>query len=208
MKNKIELITQNIFSVFLENDIVSEVPEFLAYLAQHARELKPSAVVSVFFSLFEDRDQKNIIKKHIKDDLGIDEVIFENKSEYKNPTDMSISGVLPSLGGHKNTRLERTAYEFFCALVSGGYLKDLEIIIKSLEHLYKNYLDEVQVTVVTDTMYGPELEKAIGNFCAKNVKAKHAVVKQIIDKNNKGGVKIKWRDFVCDATYLEVLKGF
>ena len=208
MKNNLEHITQNLFAVFVANHHVDDLPDFLQYLSKHSHELKPSAVVSVSAALMDDHDQKNTIKKHIKEDLGIDEVIFEENKEYKNLTDISIAGVLPPLGGNKNTRAERTAYEFFCALVSGGYLKDVSAIIKNLEHLYKNYLDEVQVTVVTDIPYGPELEKAIGTFCAHSVQAKHAVVKQIIDKNTKGGVKIKWRDFVCDATYLEVLKGF
>lgn len=206
-KHSVETISETLFSLFEKTNRVGEIPEFLEFLQKHASHLKPSVEVSVSGEILGDESIKHGISKQIKESLGIHEVSFV-KREDGDTREISILGSIPPFSSARQSMLESTAYKFFSFLVEKGLLNEIDSVVKKMTALYDKYVDEVEVTVTSDVPYSHELEKKISDFCVSYVGAKRAVVTQVLDKNQTGGFKVKWRDLVYDATYGEALKNF
>jgi len=168
---------------------------------------RPSVEVFTIPEILNDESAKRSMAKHIKETLGIDDVIFKEKEAGEERDVVLVGSISPSLSA-RQALLENTTNTFLSFLIENGFSNEIDSVAEKMLRLHDHYLEEVEVTVITDVPYGPELEKQISEFCVSYIGAKKAVLINVLDPTQGGGFKIKWRDLVYDATYPKDLKGF
>lgn len=200
-------LAQTIFSFFKKTHRLGEIPDFLVYARKHLSSFEPAVVVGVSEYVLGDLETQKLIREHIQKTLGTGKVSFEKHAGIVDEA-VTLSQGQSTLTQTHTARLENSAITLLSFLTNEGLYARIPSILEDLQQLYTNYIEEIVVTIKTDTHYTSELEDSISSFCIAHTGAKRAIINHVVDPQQGGGFQVRWREFVYNGTYSKGLQGF
>lgn len=108
--------------------------------------------------------------------------------------------------GKQKADIEKSVKDFVACLAENRKLKIAEKIIDNFAKIYNQKKRIVEAEVISRKKLDEELMKKIKHFVREKYGAKEVVLKNIINENIRGGIILKVRDEILDASISGKLK--